>query len=85
MAVDETALDLVSSLPSSYASMSHYEFFAELYALYFDTDNPLRANIPADTVTWFQENIENYQPSPFFPMEERKKELYEEIIRPENN
>jgi CpXC protein len=55
--VDATTLDLVAQMPSSYASMSHYEFFAEMYALYYDLDDPKRPVIPADVVTWLATNL----------------------------
>lgn len=57
MAVNEAALALVSNMPSSYAAMSPFEFFAELYALYYDLDDPLRGNIPARVSAWLQANI----------------------------
>ncbi len=53
MVVDVAALRLVESMPSNYAAMSHFEYFAELYALYYDVDDPMRSNIPADVVDWF--------------------------------
>jgi hypothetical protein len=58
MAVDESVLnDLVANMPSNYAAMSHFEFFAELYAFYYDEDDPKRANIPVATAQWFNKNI----------------------------
>lgn len=55
--VNESTLELVSKMPSSYAAMSHFEFFAELYALYYDMDDPLRENIPDSVTAWLAENI----------------------------
>ena len=57
MVVDEHTLSLVDNMPQSYASMSPFEFFAELYALYFDLDDTKRSNLPEPVVTWFKENI----------------------------
>jgi hypothetical protein len=37
--------------------MSHYEFFAELYALYYDLDDPKRPAIPQDVAQWLDGNI----------------------------
>ena len=37
--------------------MSHYEFFAELYALFYDTDDPQRQAIPADVAAGLDANI----------------------------
>lgn len=58
MIVNDAALtEFVAKMPSSYASMSHFEFFAELYALYYDKDDPLRSVISADVARWFDDNI----------------------------
>lgn len=58
MAVNTDALDMINSfMPSAYAAMSHFEFFAELYALYFDPGNPARNQIPPDVMQWFATNI----------------------------
>lgn len=65
--VDEATLELIARMPSSYAAMSHFEFFAELYALFYDLDDPLRRNIPADVTSWLQNNVgsdEGDQPAP---------------------
>lgn len=66
MAIDEGALELVGQMPSNYAAMSHFEFFAELYALYYDLDDPLRVNVPAPTAEWLDANIG--PPEPGAPM-----------------
>jgi len=55
--VKESTLDLIQQMPSSYAAMSHYEFFAELYALYYDLDDPKRPVVPADAAKWLDENV----------------------------
>lgn len=57
MVVDDSALQLVAKLPSDYAAMSPFEFFAELYALYYDLDDPLRKNIPSSIADWFSAHI----------------------------
>ena len=36
MVVDTAALNLVAKMPDNYAAISHFEFFAEMYALYYD-------------------------------------------------
>ncbi len=57
MAVDETTIDLIHEMPDDYAAMSDWEFFAELYALYYDLDDPKRGVIPADVADWMQDNV----------------------------
>lgn len=57
MVVNETALDLVAQMPDPYAAMSNFEFFAELYALYYDLDDPKRSVIPPDIRAWLESNI----------------------------
>jgi hypothetical protein len=58
MTVGTAALDMVNGfMPSTYAAMSHYEFFAELYALYFDPGDPRRARIPADVMKWLENQV----------------------------
>ena len=46
MVVDTAALNLVAKMPDNYAAMSHYEFFAEMYVLYYDYDDPKRKPSP---------------------------------------
>src|SRR5262245_51280857 len=49
MAVATETLDkFVARMPDAYAAMSPYEFFAELYALYYDHDDPQRGVIVHD-------------------------------------
>jgi hypothetical protein len=57
MAVDVATLELVAKMPDSYASMSHLEFFAELYALFHDVDDPRRGAIPADVAAWLTDRV----------------------------
>ncbi len=58
MSLDEATLDLINDkMPSKYAAMSPLEFFAELYALYYDLDDPQRGNVPADVMAWMDANI----------------------------
>ena len=58
MTVNTATLDLINTgMPSKYAAMSPFEFFAELYALYYDLDDPKRPNIPADAMAWLDANI----------------------------
>jgi CpXC motif protein len=73
MAVDITTLDLVAKMPDNYAAMSHFEFFAEMYALYYDFDDPKRKVIPPFVAAWFDENIGKRDPAnPRRPMQRRK-------------
>jgi hypothetical protein len=55
--VNISTLDLIAKMPSSYASMSDFEFFAELYSLYYDEDDPNRSVVPADVRQWLEINI----------------------------
>lgn len=85
MAVDETALDLVGQMPSNYAAMSHFEFFAELYALYYDLDDPLRPNVPAPVAGWLDQNIgppEPGAPMPAAPAQPESLPVWHWIRRP---
>ena len=64
--------------------MSQYEFFAELYALYFDLDDPKRSVIPANVASWLTTNIgapETAAPMAMAMAPEAKKE-WETITRP---
>lgn len=56
-AVHVRTLDLVAKLPSDYAAMSDAEFFAELYAVYYDIDDPVRPNLPSATIEWLSANL----------------------------
>lgn len=62
MAVDEEALELASKMPDPYVCMSHFEYFAEIYALYYDRDNPKRKNLPKDVTTWLEKNLGRPEP-----------------------
>jgi hypothetical protein len=58
MCVDIATLDFVERhMPDDYAAMSPAEFFAELYALYYDPDDPRRARIPADVMAWMDRRL----------------------------
>jgi hypothetical protein len=58
MAVDEASIEFVnSSMPWNYAAMSPGEFFAELYALYYDLDDPRRASINAGVAAWLDQHV----------------------------
>ncbi|MEM8587357.1 MAG: CpXC domain-containing protein [Pseudomonadota bacterium] len=58
MTVGVSTLDLINrGMPSSYAAMSPYEFFAELYALYYDLDDRMRPNIPESAQAWLDTHI----------------------------
>ena len=57
MVVDVKTLELVKRLPDNYAAMSDSEFFAELYALYFDPDDEHYPSLSARVRKWFEENV----------------------------
>lgn len=58
MCVNEATLDLVNNqMPDTYAAMSPAEFFAEMYALYYDIGDPQRKNIPADAMAWMKTKL----------------------------
>jgi hypothetical protein len=58
LVVDEATLDFIGErLPDAYAAMSPAEFFAEVYALYYDRDDPKRKKLPADVTKWMDENL----------------------------
>jgi hypothetical protein len=57
IAVPGTTLDIVASMPRSYAAASPNEFFAELYELYYDLDDPARRFIPRDVTEWLDREI----------------------------
>lgn len=57
MSVDDACLQLVAQMPSDYAAMSHFEFFAELYALHHDLNDPKRPAIPPDVLAWLDGNL----------------------------
>jgi CpXC protein len=58
MIVNEDTLKLINTgMPDKYAAMSPFEFFAELYALYYDADDPMRKNIPKPVMQWLEKNI----------------------------
>lgn len=57
LVVKESTLDLIQQMPDRYAAMSHFEFFAELYALYYDADDPDRKLIPKKVANWLDANI----------------------------
>jgi len=67
--VNENALELIAKMPSNYASMSPLEFFAELYALYFDLDDKRRSEIPAEVLDWLETKIGKPEDlAPFSPL-----------------
>lgn len=57
MSVNVETIGIISRMPDSYAAMSPAEFFAELYAVLFDVDDPERLQLPEDVVEWLYENI----------------------------
>lgn len=60
MVVNETTLELIKKMPSNYAAMSPMEFFAELYALYYDPNKKYlgkKIDLPDYIEKWFRQNI----------------------------
>ena len=57
LVVKETTLDLIFKMPDRYAAMSHFEFFAEVYSLYYDIDDPQRTAIPNQAADWLDANV----------------------------
>lgn len=62
MVVDQAALDLIRTqvIGSSYAAMSPFEFFAELYAVYYGPVGTGRAKVDAAVAQWFDDNVGKY-------------------------
>ena len=67
--VDERTVKLIASkMPDRYAAMSPFEFFAELFAWYYDHKSPKRSQIPRAISAWFKKNIGSLELSaPFAP------------------
>ncbi len=84
IAVDEAALQLISRMPDAYAAMSHFEFFAELYAMHQDPANPRHRGMPRDVARWLSRELDA-RGQPLFGLAEQTdptREPYEEIRRP---
>lgn len=65
MVVSTATLDsFVARMPDDYAAMSPYEFFAEVYALYYDQDDPQRKVIADDTdvAHWLDRHVGRWNP-----------------------
>lgn len=62
--VNSSTLDIVEAISSSYAAMSPLEFFAEIYALYYDGDDARRSAIPSTVSDWLNDNIS----APYTPL-----------------
>lgn len=64
MVVNTDTLEFINKkMPDKYAAMSPFEFFAELYALHFDTNNPKRKNIPKEVRDWINTNVGKAKPA----------------------
>jgi len=83
MAVDAEALALVGDALDSYAAMSHFEYFAELYALHYDLDDPRRTAIPEDVRDWIDETIGAPAGAVAMPAPPAAKQDWETATRPE--
>lgn len=56
MVVDVQAISALQSMPDAYAAMSPSEFFAELYAVYYDLDADI-SFLPETVHHWFESEI----------------------------
>lgn len=63
LVVDEKALELADKMPDPYVCMAHYEWFAEIYALYYDLNHPKRKALPKDVTAWIDKHIGRPEPS----------------------
>jgi hypothetical protein len=58
MIVNESTLHFINNgMKEKYAATSPHEFFAELYALFYDLDDPNKKHIPAEVSAWMEEHI----------------------------
>lgn len=57
MCVNKSTISTVLQMPSRYAAMSPPEFFAELYALWYDPEDPQKNAVPQSARTWFAANV----------------------------
>jgi hypothetical protein len=58
MIVNEGTLSFINEgMKEKYAATSPHEFFAELYALYFDLDDKNRKNIPKKVLDWMEQHV----------------------------
>jgi hypothetical protein len=65
MAVSTHTLDeYIAKMPDDYAAMSPYEFFAEIYALYYDQDDPMRRVVADDeeVAGWLDRHVGRWDP-----------------------
>jgi hypothetical protein len=49
-------------MPDNYAATLHFEVLGEMYALYYDYDDPKRKAIPKTVANWLDENIGKRDP-----------------------
>ncbi len=69
MCVSTTTLDFIAEkMPDAYAAMSPGEFFAEVYAVVYDLDDPKRKKMPADVMKFFDEKLGHLAPGRAPPM-----------------
>lgn len=90
MAVNDTTLTLINErMPDVYAAMSPLEFFAELYALHHDRDDPLTRKLPKAIGQWIAANLSGDgapAPVPIAPIKVRKgKQEAAPLITPRTN
>lgn len=69
LCVSTTTLDFIDEkMPDAYAAMSPGEFFAELYAVVYDHDDPRRKKLPAAVMKFFDEQLAHLAPGKAPPM-----------------
>ncbi|MBO6556506.1 MAG: hypothetical protein JJ957_08405 [Pseudomonadales bacterium] len=56
MCINVETIELIEKLPSNYAAMSPSEFFAELYAIYYDTERDI-SYLSSEITDWFAETL----------------------------
>lgn len=63
MCVSTSTLDFIAErMPDNYSAMSPAEFFAELYAVVYDMDDPRRNKLPADVLAFFADKLGHLAP-----------------------
>lgn len=57
MIVKEDTINVLAIMPDQYAAMSPPEFFAELYAVFYDVEDDDYKKLPKDVKQWLETNI----------------------------
>lgn len=78
----DTLEQWVANMPDDYAAMSHFEFFAELYALYYDPQDPRRQIVTPAVQAWLDANIGAMELNAPRPAGPRARRDWEGTTRP---